>query len=276
MYKQNYPFRRFQWTRKTLACLGAIALSSSALLVSGCTQPNITSSNNVTTEDISEQAEQLVGQTVTIRSEIEEMIDDSGYVVESNEFFGGEDILIIDATGSQMSLSDAEDVPIQVTGEVVQFVIADIERDYGIGLDPNLYAEYEEQPAIIAESIALAPDPEELAENPEAYYNRVVAVEAEVAEVYSSSAYTVGEEGWFSDGELLVVGATPNAQLANQNDPEDRYVTVTGVLRPYISSEFERDYDLTWDLDLQQEIEAEYQEKPVLVARDVYPSATEE
>ncbi|EAZ89430.1 hypothetical protein [Crocosphaera chwakensis] len=274
MFKQNY--HSFQWTRKTAACLGAIALSSSIMVVSGCTQPETTAPNNVTSEAVVEETEQLIGQTVTIRSEIEEKLGNEGYVVESNEFFGGEEILIIDATGTPMSLSEAEDVPIQVTGEVAQFVIADIEREYGIGLDPNLYAEYEQQPAIIAQSIALAPDPEELAENPEAYYNRVVAVEAEVAEVYSPSAYTVGEEGWFSDGELLVVGVTPNSELMTENEPEDRYVTVTGVLRPYITSEFERDYDLTWDLDLQQEIEAEFQEKPVLVASDVYPSAKEE
>jgi hypothetical protein len=29
----------------------------------------------------------------------------------------------------------------------------------GLGLDPNLYREYESQPAIIAQSIALAPEP---------------------------------------------------------------------------------------------------------------------
>ncbi|ACB50398.1 hypothetical protein cce_1047 [Crocosphaera subtropica ATCC 51142] len=197
-------------------------------------------------------------------------------MVESDGFFGGEAIVVIDATGSEMIPQDGEDVPIQVTGEVAQLVIADIEREYGIGLDPNLYAQYEEQPAIIAQSIALAPDPEELAENPEAYYNRVVAVEADVAKVYSPNAYTLGEEGWFRNGELLVVGVTPNSELNIQDQPEAQYVTVTGVLRPYISSEFEREYDLTWDLDLQQEIEAEYTEKPVLAATDVYPSAVEE
>lgn len=273
MFKQNY--HSFKWIRKAGVYLGAIALSSSVLVISGCSQPETTVPDNVTSEAVTEETEQLIGQTVTIRSEIEKKLGNEGYVVASNEF-GGEEILIIDATGTEMMVSDAEDIPIQITGKVVQFIIADIEREYGVGLDANLYADYEQQPAIIAESIALAPDAEELAENPEAYYNRVVAVEAEVAEVYSADAYTVGEEGWFNDGELLVVSATPNAQLGTDNEPKEKYVTVTGVLRPYVTAEFERDYDLTWDLDLQKQIEAEYTEKPVLVASDVYPSAKEQ
>ena len=45
------------------------------------------------------------------------------------------------------------------------------------------------------------------------------------------------------------------------------------TLRPFVAAEFEEEYNLTWDLDLQEQLEAEYTEQPVLVANEVYPSA---
>lgn len=47
------------------------------------------------------------------------------------------------------------------------------------------------------------------------------------------------------------------------------------MLRPFVKAEFERDYDLTWDLDLQEELEAEYSEKPVLVVDSIYSAKDE-
>ncbi len=37
----------------------------------------------------------------------------------------------------------------------------------------------------------------------------------------------------------------------------------------------ERDYDLTWNLGRQRQLEVEYRNKPVLVARYVYPVSKE-
>jgi hypothetical protein len=46
---------------------------------------------------------------------------------------------------------------------------------------------------------------------------------------------------------------------------------VTGELRQFVIADFERDYDLTWDADLREQLEVEYQDRPVLVANHVYP-----
>ena len=43
-----------------------------------------------------------------------------------------------------------------------------------------------------------------------------------------------------------------------------------------VLADIERDYDLTWDLDVEQEIEAEYNKKPVLVVDSIYPAAKNE
>jgi hypothetical protein len=78
----------------------------------------------------------------------------------------------------------------------------------------------------------------------------------------------VDGDALFEDDDLLVINP-----MATLDFEEDEEVVMTGVLRPFVTSDIERDYDLTWDLDLQEQIEAEYQERPVFIADEVYPSA---
>ncbi|MGK7951265.1 MAG: hypothetical protein AB4368_21405 [Xenococcaceae cyanobacterium] len=72
---------------------------------------------------------------------------------------------------------------------------------------------------------------------------------------------------------IVTVGGHRNLQAQESQETESN---VTIIVRPYIQSEFERDYDLTWDLDLQEKIEAEYREKPVLIVDSIYPSAQDQ
>ena len=48
---------------------------------------------------------------------------------------------------------------------------------------------------------------------------------------------------------------------------------LTGVLRPFVFADIERDYDLNWDLTVQRKLEAEYSQKPVLITNSVFPAA---
>jgi hypothetical protein len=84
----------------------------------------------------------------------------------------------------------------------------------------------------------------------------------------SPGIFRLEEEGWFEGDEVLVIGAST---LPTLDEAEE--VVVTGTLRPFVAAEFDQEYDLTWDLDLQEQLEAEYTEQPVLVADDVYVSA---
>jgi hypothetical protein len=42
---------------------------------------------------------------------------------------------------------------------------------------------------------------------------------------------------------------------------EDTKVVATGVLRPFIVVDIEKDHDLTWDLELQRKLEVEYKKQ---------------
>lgn len=224
---------------------------------------------NVQLGDLTGSVEDYLGQSVSVRGEAELAVGESAFLLQDDELFGGEEVIVFNATGTPFVVPDDEPTEeVQVTGEVQQLVIADFEREYGLGLDPALYAEYEDRPAIVAQSIVLAPDPEEVSEEPQAYYGQTIAVSGEIGEQLSPDTFTLEEEQLFGGDSVLVIGMNPIPTLEDQEE-----VVVTGVLRPYVAADFERDYDLTWDLDFQRQIEAEYTEKPVLVAEEVYPSA---
>lgn len=257
--------------RKTFA---GVLLAASMSVIAACSETPVETTTqqeaveNTTTEELADGAEGAIGETVSIRAEVEETVGESAFLLEDDMLFGGEDILVINASSEPFVLLDGDDTEVQVTGEVQQLILAEFETEYGLTLEPELYADYEDRPVIVAQSIALSPDPGDVTANPEKYYNKRIAIQGEVEDKLSPTTFTLDEERLFGGEDLLVISdmMTPETQ-----DGEE--VTATGVLRPYIAAEFETDYDLEWDLDVQEQVEAEYTEKPVFVADEVYPSA---
>ena len=249
-------------------------LLAASMTVAACSEaPSETTTeseatDNVTTEELSDGAEGMIGETVSLRAEVEETVDETSFLLEDDQLFGGEDILVINASGEAFVLTEGDDTPVQVTGEVQQLITAEFETEYGLDLDPTLYAEYEDRPVVVAQSIALSPDPGEITSNPEQYYNKRISVAGEIEEKLDGNTFTLDEEQLFGAEDLLVISNLPSPEAQ-----DGEKVTVTGVLRPYVKTEFETDYDLTWDLSIQEQVEAEYTEKPVFVADEVYPSA---
>lgn len=263
---------------KCTSFTAGIALALTALLLPACSneQPEATAppAGNVTTEEVTDQTNQLIGQTVTIRSEPIKKIDPVTFTVSDQQFFGSEPILVVNASGQPFVLPAEGDVEVQVTGQVRNLVLAEVERDFDLDLEPELYVEYENKPAIIAQAIALAPEPGEITQDPQQYYGKTLAVTGEIEEVTAPGAFTLDEDQLLGATDLLVLRATPKAGAPAPAAIEDgETVAVTGVLRPFVVADIERDYDLTWDLDLQRKLEAEYSQKPVLIANAVYPSA---
>lgn len=250
----------------------AVALMTALLAGCGTPEPqaSVSDQTNVSTEEVAENTNQYIGQTVTVRSEPIEKISPSTFTIEDDQFFGSQPILVVNASGQPFVFPE-DGTDVQVTGEVRNFVIADVEREYNLGLDAKAYAEYENQPAIIAQSIAAAPEPGELTSDPEQYYNKPIAVTGEVEEIQGANAFTLEEEQLFGGQDLLVLRVAPATTTPAIQDGEK--VAVTGVLRPFVVADLERDYEFNWDAGVQQQLEAEYREKPVLIAENVYPSA---
>lgn len=272
MINQKYSGLRF--AKQTGIFLGGTALGLAALLLPACNQPTETTQPNVTTEDVTEETEQYVGQTVTVRSPIEQEVGEQGFVMQSNEFLGGESFLVLNTAGEPIT-PPSDEIPIQVTGEVVQFVLTDVESEYGLDLDDELYTDYEDKPAIIAQSVALAPRPEDLAANPTLYYDQPIAVEGEAGEIYSANTFSLFEEGWVDDVGLLVIGVDRNLEAEDSELEEGENVVVTGVARPFDIEALEQEYNLGLDADVRSEFEERYTDRPVIVADEIYPSAVD-
>ncbi|WP_348249530.1 hypothetical protein [Leptolyngbya sp. GB1-A1] len=252
-----------------------MALTLVTALLAGCGTPERQAAapeqTNVTTEEVAENPNRYIGQMVTIRSEPIEKIGPSTFTAENEQFFGTEPILVVNASGQPFVFPE-DGVDIQATGEVRNFVLADIEREYKLGLDANTYREYENRPAIIAQSLAVSPEPGELTSDPQQYYGKPLAVTGEIEAIQGANAFTLDEDQLIGGQELLVL--RPNAATANQPAIQDgEKVAVTGTLRPFVVADLEREYGFNWDTGIQQQLEAEYTNKPVLVADAVYPSA---
>lgn len=256
--------------------ISATTLSFGTLILGGCNNPDEIEPGrtNVTTEDLSENTEELIGQTVTVKGQVEEELGNLGFVLqEDNLSAGGLPVIVADA--EPLAFSPGE-IPVQATGEVVRLQIADVENEYGIDLDDELFADYEGQPAIVAESLAFAPTPEELANQGDAFIGLPVAVQGEVGGVYSEDTVAIYEEGWIDDVGVVVVGVPRNLSDENGAVEEGDYLTITGTARPFDPS-LQQEYDLGPAIqeNLQRFVET-YEERPVIVADEVYPSAIDE
>ncbi len=275
----------FYLPKKAGLYLGSIALGITTLFLPGCQGADEIEQGrtNVTTEDLATDdlqgatgaggEEIVVGQEVTIRAPIQEEISDQAFLVQAED---GTNVLIINSPGTPVTLP-ADDTPIQVTGEVVTFVIADVETDYGLDLDDELFVDYETEPAIVAESIALAPTPEQLAQgDAQPFYDQVIAVEGDVGGIISSNTFALYEEGWIDDMGLLVIGVDQALKAENIALEEGENVTVTGRLRDFDLAVLEQEYNLGLDEEQAADFEARYTNRPVIVAEEVFPSAVED
>jgi len=255
-----------------------MALALATALLAGCQtseeQAVVPEQTNVSTEDVAEDTNEYIGQVVTVRGEPTEQMSEGTFTIVDEQFFGSSDpVLVINASGEPFVFPE-EGVDIQVTGEVQNFVLADVEREYNLGLDEEIYIDYENQPALIAQSIAVAPEPGELTNNPEQYYDEPLAVTGEIEEIQGANAFILGEDQLFGDENLLVLHTTAAGTEPVLEDGET--VAVTGELRPFVVADLERDYEFNWDTGIREQLEAEYSNRPVLVAEDIYPSAIPE
>lgn len=107
---------------------------------------------------------------------------------------------------------------------------------------------------------------DKILENPSAYVGKTVTVTGSIDDIYGPRAFNM--DPGIGSGELLVLGRDPFPQVtdaANRAYLVNDVATVTGVVRLLVTADIER--EIGWDLDAQ--IEAEFNSKPVLIAQQV-------
>lgn len=103
-------------------------------------------------------------------------------------------------------------------------------------------------------------------ENPAAYVGKTVTVSGDIEEIWGPRAFNM--DSGLTVGELLVVGREPFPNVPDRGNTAfvvSDVATVTGVVRMLVIADVER--EIGWDLD--PNIEAEFNAKPVLIAQSI-------
>ncbi|MDV2994597.1 MAG: hypothetical protein N4J56_004251 [Chroococcidiopsis sp. SAG 2025] len=237
---------------------GAIAL----LLLVGLTACNMTNSDGSNTgTQISEITDRpnanLIGKTVTVNGEVEEVISSKAFIIEGERFFNDPELLVLNLSDSPI----VNDSNIQVTGTIRQFSKSEIENQFDLNLAQELEVKFKGKPVLIAKAVVLTPEPGELAEEPSPFMGKTVTLKGKVEKVISHNAFTLDDEEFIGGKELLVVGTMPAISSIDAGET----VRVTGLIRQFVAAEIEKDLDIK----LQSGLKVEYEGKAVAIARSV-------
>lgn len=235
----------------------AIILAVLVVVLPACNQ-SVSSGSDITISEIANESNtDLIGKTVIVKGEVEEVISPKAFTIEDDQLFKDPEILVVNVTKAPI----VEDTLVQVTGTIREFVGSEIEKKFDLNLTQEFEVEFRDKPALIATAVVLTPPPGEIAEEPSLFIGKTVTVSSKVNEVISPNAFTLDDKELIGGKELLVVGAIPSASLIRKGDT----VLVTGMVRKQITAEMEKDFNF----DLQPELEVEYESRPVVIAQSI-------
>jgi len=236
---------------------GTIALAILAVVLPACNHSPSPKAGTTVAEIVKEPNADLIGKIVTVSGEAEEVIGSKAFTIEGDRLFNDPEVLVVNATESPI----IEDTLVQVTGTIRNFIVSEIEREFDLDLAQEFEVEFRDKPVLIATAVTLTPPPGEIAEEPSLFIGKTVTVRSKVDKVISPNAFTLDDKELIGGKELLVVGAIP----AGGSIHEGETVLVTGPVRKFITAEIERDFDI----DLQPEVEVEYESRPVVIAQSI-------
>ncbi|MDZ8056459.1 MAG: hypothetical protein RMX68_031865 [Aulosira sp. ZfuVER01] len=154
--KQNTKVQR---SPRTLGLQDATVLISLILIAGFVRFGNIEEQDRSNFPDLTNTSEVVtnkdvfIGKTVTIRSKPVQKVGLSSFTINDQPRIIQEPILVVNASGVPFDLPVNRNTKVEVTGQVRNFVISEIERDYNLSLQAEDYKGYINRPAIIAKSI---------------------------------------------------------------------------------------------------------------------------
>lgn len=95
------------------------------------------------------QGEVALGTEMQIKGEVDDKISDKAFRLEAVNELWGDKVLVLGK--DQLDVTDGAEV--QVQGTVKKLVVAEIERELGWDLDPEIEAEFSDQNVIVAQNV---------------------------------------------------------------------------------------------------------------------------
>jgi hypothetical protein len=107
-----------------------------------------------------------------------------------------------------------------------------------------------------------------LAKDAKNYYGKTVTVKAEVEDFIDSRTFTLDEDSILAGADVLVL--VPRGVVGSLS--KDQVVMVTGTVRPYVTADFDRDYDWFEDGKIVKRVgdKVDLKTRPVIVATSVH------
>lgn len=252
----------------------------------------------LTVAEIAAQPDAFVGQTVTVRGQIEELVGTTAFSMDENAAAAAgidNDLLVVGGQPGTVQLSEAnESESVEVMGIVRRFDLSAIEQEVGYALDEQLVSSYVGRPVIVAQSVTLIAPPAaegsaspaatmepgatatgtesapaanltvaELTSNVQGYLDQRVTVRSDVNALIGPNAFTLDEDAPFDrtvDRDLLVISGITGDVIT-----EGVEVEVGGIVRRLDIAQIEQ----TTGRDLDDAALADYRDRPVIVANCV-------
>ena len=106
-----------------------------------------------TIPDVEANAEAFYGQTVTLEGSVGDPVGEQAFVLFEDQLIGVGGRVLVVQPDLDAATFDAEAV--RVTGTVQPLDVETLQNESGVTLDPNLLAEYQDLPVLIADDISL-------------------------------------------------------------------------------------------------------------------------
>jgi hypothetical protein len=109
----------------------------------------------ISTSEVVANKDEFIGKTLTVRSNPVQKVGLSSFTINDRAGIFQEPILVVNASGAPFDLPTNRNRKVEVTGEVRNLVIPELERDFNLNLEEEQYREFINRPTIIAQSIKL-------------------------------------------------------------------------------------------------------------------------
>ncbi len=105
---------------------------------------------------LARDAKDFYGKTVTVKAEVEKVVDDHTFTLDEDALLAGSDVLVLVPRG--MATQMRHDQKVLVTGQVRRYVAAELDRDYDWFEDGKILKvekefDFKTRPVLVATSI---------------------------------------------------------------------------------------------------------------------------
>lgn len=236
-----------------------------------------------TVEQVDEDPMRFYGKRVTLSGEVEKIYGTRAFELQGESIWWDEQLLVVTrspiAIGKQMLTSD-EDV--MVSGTVKKLTVAEVERELGWDLEPEIEVEFAEKPVLLADSIRVY-DAQAMWSEKEHPDGAIVGMmrlwtAPDLAQLAGQSITIhdvpvrskTGKAMWIGYNHMSQILVVPNDPTALAEIEEGQRVTLSGTLEKMPDAALAREM---WNLP--QKLEAQLAQEPLYINATRLQEATQ-